>query len=144
MCRPTYRGRHDFRPICSPRERVPCSAPEVTPIPQSRLVCTIGLVTWMMVAFPALIYHVPALLHHGPFIDWHWIAVFLGFGVLFALDLRRPHLLLLALAAVMALALVLLRCNGYEGALLALIAMQLGTRVGPAMGIGWKIGRAHV
>src|SRR5207302_4811232 len=32
-----------------------------------------------------------------------------------------PAPLLLALAAVMALALVLLRCNGYEGALLALI-----------------------
>src|SRR5438105_3653723 len=91
---------HDFRPICSPRERVPCSAPEVTPMPQSRLIGTIGLVTWMMVALPALLYHVPALLHHGPFIDWRWIAVFLGFGVLFALDLRRPHLLLLALAAV--------------------------------------------
>src|SRR5437588_848577 len=142
MCRPTYGDMHDFRPICSPRERVPCSAPEVTPMPQSRLIGTIGLVTWMMVALPALLYHVPALLHHGPFIDWRWIAVFLGFGVLFALDLRRPHLLLLALAAVMALALVLLRCNGYEGALLALIAMQLGTRVGPGTGIAWIFGQS--
>ncbi|TLZ24213.1 MAG: hypothetical protein E6K27_14470, partial [Gammaproteobacteria bacterium] len=111
-------------------------------MPQSRLIGTIGLVTWMMVALPALLYHVPALLHHGPFIDWRWIAVFLGFGVLFALDLRRPHLLLLALAAVMALALVLLRCNGYEGALLALIAMQLGTRVGPGTGIAWIFGQS--
>src|SRR5207253_5147798 len=59
MCRPTYRGRHDFRPICSPRERVPCSAPEVTPMPQSRLIGTIGLVTWLLVALPALLYHVP-------------------------------------------------------------------------------------
>ena len=111
-------------------------------MPQSRLIGTIGLVTWLLVALPALLYHVPALLHHGPFIDWRWIAVFLGFGALFALDLRRPHLLLLALAAVMALALVLLRCNGYEGALLALIAMQLGTRVGPATGIAWIFGQS--
>src|SRR5438270_9825838 len=133
---------HDFRPICSPRERVPCSAPGVTPMPQSRLIGTIGLVTWLLVALPALLYHVPALLHHGLFIDWRWIAVFLGFGALFALDLRRPHLLLLALAAVMALALVLLRCNGYEGALLALIAMQLGTRVDPGTGIAWIFGQS--
>src|SRR5207302_50749 len=40
MCRPTYGDMHDFRPICSPRERVPCSAPEVTPMPQSRLIAT--------------------------------------------------------------------------------------------------------
>src|SRR5438105_10371157 len=49
MCRPTHGDRHDFRPICSPRERVPCSAPEVTPMPQSRLIGTIGLVTWLLV-----------------------------------------------------------------------------------------------
>jgi signal transduction histidine kinase len=113
---------------------------------QSRLIGTIGLVTWLMVALPALLYHVvqPVLLHHlAPgSIDWRWCAVFLAFGALFALDLRRPHLLLLALATVTALGLVLLRCNGYEGALLALIAMQLGTRVGLAAGVAWILGQS--
>jgi hypothetical protein len=85
-------------------------APEVSGMSQSRLIGVIGLVTWLLVALPALLYHVPALFRHEPFIDWRWIAAFLSFGALFALDLRRPHLLLLALASAVALALVLLRC----------------------------------
>jgi signal transduction histidine kinase len=115
---------------------------EVSGMSQSRLIGVIGLVTWLLVAIPALLYHVPALLRHEPFIDWRWIAAFLGFGALFALDLRRPHLLLLALASATALALVLLRCNGYEGALLALVAMQLGTRVSRTAGISWILGQS--
>jgi signal transduction histidine kinase len=99
---------------------------------QSRLIGIVGLVTCLMIALPALIYHVPA----GTF-DWRWSAVLLTFGALFVLDLRRPHLLLLALASAAALALVMLRCSGYEGALLALVAIQLGTRVGQRAGIAW-------
>jgi signal transduction histidine kinase len=111
-------------------------APEITPMSQSRLIGIIGLATWLLVALPALLYHVPA-----GFFDWRWCVVYLSFGALFALDMRRPHLLLLGVAAATALALVLLRCNGYEGALLALIAMQLGTRVGWKMGIAWILGQ---
>ena len=103
---------------------------------QSRLIGVIGLVTWLLVALPVLLYHVPA-----GFMDWRWSAVYLSFGALFAFDLRRPHLLLLGLASAAALALVLLRCNGYEGALLALIAMQLGTRARPSIGIAWILGQ---
>jgi signal transduction histidine kinase len=97
---------------------------------QSRLIGIIGLVTWLMVGLPALIYHAAA-----GFADWRWSAVFLLFGAVFAADLRRPHLLLLALASTAALTLVLLRCNGYEG------AMQLGTRVGRTGGIAWILGQ---
>lgn len=102
----------------------------------SRLIGAIALPTWLLVAVPVLLYHVPA----GT-MDWRWIAQFLAFGALFALDLRRPHLLLLGLASAAALSLVLLRCNGYEGALLALIAMQLGTRLGAAPGVAWILGQ---
>ena len=101
-------------------------------MPASRLIGIIAVVTWLMVGLPALLYH--ATTGHS---DWRWLGVFAAFGALFALDLRRPHLLLLATAAAAALSLVPLRCNGYEGALLALIAMQLGTRVTPAAGIAW-------
>lgn len=103
---------------------------------QSRLIGIIALVTWLLVALPALSYHVPA----GT-MDWRWSGICLAFAVLFALDLRRPHLLLLALASAASLGLVLLRCNGYEGALLALIAMQLGRRVNRVIGIGWILGQ---
>jgi signal transduction histidine kinase len=103
---------------------------------QSKLIGIIGLVTWLFVALPALAYHVPA----GT-MDWRWSAICVSFAVLFALDLRRPHLLLLGLASAAALGLVLLRCNGYEGALLALIAMQLGRRVTRIVGITWILGQ---
>jgi signal transduction histidine kinase len=103
---------------------------------QSRLIGTIALVTWLLVAFPVLLYHVP-----DRSLSWQWTAVYLGFGALFGLDLRRPHLLLLAAASAAALYLVVLRCNGYEGALLALVAMQLGTRVRPLTAILWILGQ---
>jgi len=106
---------------------------------QSRLIGTIALVTWLLVAVPVLLYHVP----DGSLSGW-WAAVYLGFGALFALDLRRPHLLLLALASGAALYLVVLRCNGYEGALLALVAMQLGTRMRRLTGIMWILGQTAV
>jgi signal transduction histidine kinase len=109
---------------------------EGRPMSQSRLIGIIGLVTWLLVAVPVLLYHVP-----DGTLGWRWSAVYLGFGALFALDLRRPHLLLLGLASLVALDLVLLRCNGYEGALLALIAMQLGTRVSRPVGIAWILGQ---
>lgn len=103
---------------------------------QSRLIGTIALVTWLLVA-------VPVVLYHGPdgSLDWRWSAVYLIFGTSFALDLRRPHLLFLGAASVAALILVLQRCNGYEGGLLALVAMQLGTRVKPVRGIAWILGQ---
>jgi signal transduction histidine kinase len=107
-------------------------AAEDTPMSQSRLIGIIALLTWLMVGLPGLLYHLPE-----GFADWRWVATLVAFGAVFALDLRRPHLLLLGLAAVAALALVLLRCNGYEGVLLALVAMQLGRRVGRATGVAW-------
>lgn len=102
-------------------------------MPHSRLIGTIALVTWLLVALPVLLYHGPA----GFLNNWPWSATYLSFGALFALDLRRPHLILLGLAAATALGLVVLRCNGYEGALLALVAMQLGPRVTRTAGIAW-------
>jgi len=105
-------------------------------MPASRLIGIIALVTWLMVGLPALLYH--ATTGHS---DWRWLLVFGAFGALFALDLRRPHLLWLALASAAALYLVLLRCNGYEGALLALVAMQLGTRMRRVTGIAWILGQ---
>jgi len=108
----------------------------VTGMSQSRLIGSIALVTWLLVAIPVLLYHVP-----DGSLGWRWPVVYLSFGALFALDLRRPHLLLLASGSAAAIYLVLLRCNGYEGALLALIAMQLGTRMRRPTGIAWILGQ---
>ena len=111
-------------------------AGEITRVSQSRLIGIIAAVTWLLVAAPVVLYHFP----RGT-LEWQWLAAGLVFGTMFALDLRRPHLLFLALASVAALILVLKRCNGYEGALLALVAMQLGRRLGPVPGIAWILGQ---
>src|SRR5258708_18056968 len=106
---------------------------EVHSMPQPRLIGIIALVTWLLVALPLLLYHGPA----GFVNNWLWSAVYLSFGALFALDLRRPHLMLLGLASAATLGLVVVRCNGYEGALLALVAMRLGPRLDRTPGITW-------
>jgi signal transduction histidine kinase len=104
---------------------------------QLRLIGSIALVTWLLVAVPVLLYHVP-----DGSLGWQFPVVYLGFGALFFLDLRRPHLLLLGLASAAALYLVVVRCNGYEGALLALVAMRLGTRMRRLSGIVWILGQS--
>jgi signal transduction histidine kinase len=98
----------------------------------SRLIGVAGLIAWLMVGLPALIYHAGGVRSDG-----RWIAVYLLFGALFALDLRRPSLLLLAAESATAIALMLLGCNGHEGTLLALVAMQLGTRLDRLPGVVW-------
>jgi signal transduction histidine kinase len=102
---------------------------------QSRLVGVAGLVAWWMVGLPAVLYHTS----YPP--SPRWIVLFLLFGALFAADLRRPRLFLLAAQAVTALGLAVLGCNGHEGTLLALVAMQLGGRVGRGAGIAWIAGQ---
>ena len=101
-------------------------------MPESRLIGVAGLVTWLMVGLPAVLYHT----QWGPS-DWRWIAVYLLFGAAFAADQQRARLWWLLAEAALAVVLVLLRCSGYEGALLAIVAMQLGARLEPTPGIAW-------
>ena len=99
----------------------------------SRLIGIAGLIAWLLVGLPPVIYHAGAAVP----IDARWVLGFLAFGALFTADLRRPRLALVAAEAVIALALVPLRCNGYEGTLLALVAMQLGSRLERTAGLAW-------
>jgi signal transduction histidine kinase len=66
-----------------------------------------------------------------------WAVAYVLFAVLFAADLRRPSLPLLALAAMSIVVTVLLLCDGFEGALMALIAMRLGGRLRVRAGVAW-------
>ena len=66
-----------------------------------------------------------------------WAVAYVLFAVLFAADLRRPSLPLLALAAMSIVVTVLLLCDGFEGALMALIAMRLGSRLRVRAGVAW-------
>lgn len=98
----------------------------------SRLIGIAGLVGWLVVGLRTFLYHASLTSAGG-----RWLAAYLLFGVLFAADLLRPRLALAVAESATALTLVLLGCNGYEGVLLALVALRLGTRLAPAAAIPW-------
>jgi signal transduction histidine kinase len=90
-----------------------------------------GLAAWLMTGVPVVI-ETPLSLRTFTL----WALVFLIFGVAFALP-RKPTLLLLALQAACVMTMVLLLCDGFEGSLLVLIAMQLATLTKPRNGMLW-------
>ncbi|HEX7191790.1 MAG TPA: sensor histidine kinase, partial [Thermoanaerobaculia bacterium] len=65
-----------------------------------------------------------------------WLSAFLVFGALYLFG-RGIVPLVIESAAVIAM--VLTRCNGFEGTLLVLVAMQLGARFSPRSGVAWII-----
>jgi signal transduction histidine kinase len=99
---------------------------------QERLVGIGGLVAWLMVGAPVLIQG-----SNSPSRFLEWLVAFLLFGALFVADLVRPSLPRLALAGACVVTLVLLLCDGFEGALLVLVAMRLGGRVSRGAGLAW-------
>jgi signal transduction histidine kinase len=101
-------------------------------VTQSRLIAIVGLVAWLLVGVPAIVRHAGA-----PPVDIRWVAAFAVLTAALLASVRRSHVLLLLAQSAAALALVALRCNGYEGILLAVVAMQLGTRLDRRTGIAW-------
>lgn len=108
----------------------------------SRLIGIAGLMAGFLVLTPSLVYHfvnVPAGAPGPTIRNVLWLALFLLFAALFAVNLVRPRLPLLALesAAAVAVAFYQFQCNGYEGTLFVLVAMQLGTRLPRSAGLAW-------
>jgi len=68
-----------------------------------------------------------------------WLVAYVLFALLFAEDLRRPSLLMLGAASASILVTVLLLCDGFEGALMVLIAMRLGERMSVRGGVAWIV-----
>lgn len=76
--------------------------------------------------------------HESPAVLLGWTFAYLLFGALFWItSAGRGHLALLGLQAACVVALVLTLCDGFEGALLVLVAMQLGSRVERRTGLAW-------
>src|SRR5438445_10989593 len=94
------------------------------------LIVVSGFAAWVMVGLPAFIYHTGR-----PGWSWGWVAAFIIFGCAFAADLAHPRPELLLAESAAAITLVLLRCNGYEGTLLVVLAMQLAPRLEPTRGL---------
>ncbi|MFL6290522.1 MAG: sensor histidine kinase [Thermoanaerobaculia bacterium] len=93
-----------------------------------------GLAAWLMVGVPVMTYP-----HESPAVLLGWTFAYLLFGAVFWVTSgsRQGNLGLLGLEAACVMALVLTLCDGFEGALLVLVAMQLGSRVERRTGLLW-------
>ncbi len=91
-----------------------------------------GVFAWAMVGLPMLI---------GPVLHpWRlvvWCSAYAVFGAAAWASARRAQPLLLALEAACVVTMVAVLCNGFEAALLVLVAMQLARRVPPPVGWVW-------
>ncbi|HYM59359.1 MAG TPA: histidine kinase [Thermoanaerobaculia bacterium] len=99
---------------------------------QNRILAVAGLIAWAMAGVPVILRGADTPMRMA-----QWAVAFVLLAALFAADLRRPRLTFLALGALCVVDMVLLLCDGFEGALLVLIAMRLGSRVDRLMGLTW-------
>ena len=91
-----------------------------------------GIAVWLMVGAPILFggsYSAARLAG--------WAAAYVAFLALFFIGLRRWKLLAIAGQAICVVVLVLTLCDGFEGALLVLGALQLGGLVSRRRGLLW-------
>lgn len=103
----------------------------------SRLLRWGGLAAWFGVGLP-IWFHSPV----KPGFFEGWLAAWLLFAATFWMTAggrlsRRAEMGMLAFQTACVIALVLLLCDGYEGTLLVLIAMQLASRVSRRTGLAW-------
>lgn len=90
------------------------------------------LFAWVMVGVPMLF---ASGLPPPRFVVW--ASAWLVFAVAAWSASRRPHPALLAVESAAVVLMVAVLCNGYEGALLVVVAMQLGRAHGPRAGLVW-------
>lgn len=85
---------------------------------------------WLMVGLPMVIQPADTLWRLGV-----WLAAYL----VFAAASLRPAPIGWAVQGLCVAAMVAVLCNGFEGTLLVLVAMQLGRRFGPRVGLPWIV-----
>jgi signal transduction histidine kinase len=88
-----------------------------------RLLTLSGPVVWLMVGAPVYLRG-----SQEAWRLWAWAAAYLAFAAAFWLALRSGRGIWLFVQAAAVVALVLVMCDGFEGALLVLVALQLGGR----------------
>lgn len=127
MCRSSRFREHDFRHMAAPR--TVCHS---RPMPHARLLGFAGLTAWLMVGIPVLARGADTPLRLA-----EWSVAFVLFGALYVAGLRRPRRSFLACEALCVVVLVLLLCDGFEGALLVLIAMRLPSLMDRRAALAW-------
>lgn len=106
----------------------------------------LGGVAWLLVGLPIAIGSGVDHSLRGP-LAW-WLAAFLGFGAAFWASARAGRegglrrVALLGLQVGCAVVMVLALCDGLEGLLLCLVAVQLGRWVPPRFGVPWVVAQA--
>src|SRR5215472_15553967 len=122
-----------------------------------------GFLVWFLAGLPFFLrlFQAPELLHYSRY--WLWLACFFVFGATFGMTpwdagdprLRSRQLASLAVQSITALVMIVLVCSGHEGALLVLVAAQLGwfmplrrallwvalqaALMGIILGLGWPL-----
>jgi hypothetical protein len=106
---------------------------EMSPEARGLLRCA-GFLVWFLAGLPLFLRltQTPELLHHPRY--WLWLTCFFVFGATFGTTpwnvddprLRWRQLASLAVQSITALVMIVLVCSGHEGALLVLVAAQLG------------------
>src|SRR5258706_4934621 len=127
MCRSGHPSACDFRPIHAPRLLCHSRA-----MPQTRILGVAGLTAWLMVGLPVVIQGA-----NTPGVMVRWAVAYVLFGALFIADLKHPRLSLLAMEALCVTVMVLLLCDGFEGALLVMIAIRLPSLLDRGRGLVW-------
>jgi signal transduction histidine kinase len=89
-----------------------------------------GAAVWLMVGTPVLLRGSPEAWRLAA-----WSAAYVAFGAALFVSLRRPHWLWLLAQSAAVIALVLVMCDGFEGALLVLVALQLGGSASRRVGL---------
>jgi signal transduction histidine kinase len=105
-----------------------------------RLVRIGGLVAWLMVGLPLLF---QSGLDPGRVAGWAPASIGFALAAWYSAGAKRERALaLLAFQVACVVAMVLLLCDGFEGALLVLVALQLGGRVPRRIGILWIVAQS--
>ncbi|MEO8191227.1 MAG: sensor histidine kinase [Acidobacteriota bacterium] len=122
------------------------------PAEYPRLLRLAGGAVWILVGFPVLTSFSQARASGSSALGFAaWVAAFLLFAVAYSITSREGRferdrggaLLLLAAQSAAVLALVALPpCYGLEGALMVLVAIQLGGRLSPAAGVSWIVSQS--
>lgn len=103
---------------------------------RTRLIRIAGALAWIAVAVPIVLNGANSLMRLAG-----WAVAYAAFGIahLFATRTARPPLLLLAVQVAAVVVTVLTLCDGFEGTLLVIVAMQLGGRLPRRHAILWIV-----
>jgi len=102
---------------------------------QERLIRIAGIVTWIAVGIPVILSGATSPMRMAG-----WAVAFAAFGAGLLMNTSpRTAAPYLVLQTASVLVMVLLLCNGFEGALLVIVAMQLGGVMERRAGIAWIV-----